>query len=144
MAYSGKYVPHNLKKYKGNSSKIVFRSSWELKMCKHLDYSKRVIQWNSEEIVIPYFYDLDQKMHRYFTDFWVKYKSTSGIKEMIIEVKPFKETLPPKKQKRKTKRYLTEVQTYIKNQNKWNAAEKYAKRYDMEFRIFSEKELGIK
>ena len=144
MAYSGKYQPHNPKKYKGDTSKIIWRSTWELKLCKHLDFSNKVMQWSSEEIIIPYYYPLDQKNHRYFVDFWVKYRSSSGIKEMIIEVKPFKETIPPKKGKRKGKRYLMEVQTFIKNQAKWSAAEKYAKRHGMEFKKFTEKELGIK
>lgn len=144
MAYSGKYYPHNPKKYKGNLKKIVWRSSWELKMMKHLDFADKVIQWNSEEIVIPYFFPLDQKNHRYFMDFWVRYKSSKGTKEMIIEVKPQKERVAPKKQRKKTKRYLTEVETYIKNRSKWDAAEKWAKQHKMEFKIFSEKELGIK
>lgn len=144
MAYSGKYQPHNPQKYKGDISKIIWRSTWELKLCKHLDLSDKVLKWSSEEIVIPYYYPLDQKNHRYFVDFWVRYKSTSGIKEMLIEVKPYKETIAPKKQRKKTKRYLTEVQTYIKNKSKWGAAEKYAKKHNMEFKKFTEKELGIK
>ena len=56
MAYSGKYIPHNPKKYKGNASKIIWRSTWELKLCKHLDLSDKVLLWSSEEIVIPYFF----------------------------------------------------------------------------------------
>lgn len=144
MAYSGKYRPHNPKKYNGDINKIIWRSTWELKLCKHLDFSEKVIKWSSEEIVIPYFFPIDQKNHRYFMDFWVRYKSSKGIKEILIEVKPHKETLAPVKQKKKTKRYLTEVHTYIKNKSKWDAAEKWAKKRNMEFKIFSEKELGIK
>jgi hypothetical protein len=37
-----------------------------------LDRHKDVTKWNSEEVVIPYRSPLDNKIHRYFTDFFVE------------------------------------------------------------------------
>lgn len=77
-------------------------------------------------------------------DIYIKYKTPEGIKEQIIEIKPAIYTRPPKKQKRKTKRYIKDVETWIINEAKWNAAEKWAQKRNMKFKIFTERELGIK
>lgn len=109
-----------------------------------LDMSRGVLAWNSEEVVIPYFYELDQKWHRYFMDVWYKARKHDGsIIERLVEIKPKVQTQPPKPQKRQTKRYINEVLTWQKNKAKWNAAHKYAKERGMTFHLFTEKELGI-
>lgn len=144
MAYSGKYQPKNPKKYKGDTSKIIWRSTYELKMFRYCDFTDNVISWSSEEIIIPYISPLDKRVHRYFMDIYIKYKTPEGIKEQIIEIKPAIYTRPPKKQKRKTKRYIKDVETWIINEAKWNAAEKWAQKRNMKFKIFTERELGIK
>ena len=136
----GKFRPRNPKKYNGDHTKIVFRSSWELQLFIKLDTSTNVLAWSSEEVVIPYFYECDQKWHRYFMDVWVRINPVKGeIFERLIEVKPNAKRFPPKVQKRKTKRYLTEVAEYIKNQNKWKAASKYCRERGMTFHILTEK-----
>ena len=69
-----------------------------------------------------------------------------GEKEYLIEIKPKKETTPPKSRK-KTKRYLNEVMTYIKNTSKWEAAEEYCADRGLIFQIWTEetlKGMGIK
>jgi 4-hydroxyphenylpyruvate dioxygenase-like putative hemolysin len=60
----------------------------------------------------------------------------------MIEVKPEKETKPPV-QKRKTKRYIQESVTYIINQSKWKAATEFCKDHGWEFKVVTEKDLGI-
>lgn len=110
---------------------------------KYFDESSDVKYWSSEEIIIPYFYEADKKYHRYFPDFKVTWKNG---KTSLIEVKPKKETAPPTGNRR-TKRYITEAYTYVKNQNKWKAADKYAKDNGYNFLIWTEVELesmGIK
>lgn len=110
---------------------------------KYFDESSDVKHWSSEEIIIPYFYEADKKYHRYFPDFKVTWKNG---KTSLIEVKPKKETVPPTGNRR-TKRYITEAYTYVKNQNKWKAANKYAKDNGYDFLIWTEVELesmGIK
>ena len=64
----------------------------------------------------------------------------------IIEVKPKKQTIPPKLKSngtKPTKRYLTEVMTYGINSAKWKAAKDYCSDRKWEFLIFTEKELGL-
>ena len=101
-----------------------------------------ILEWGSEEIIIPYKSPLDKKVHRYFPDFFIKYKNSSGkIIREIIEVKPKRHLSPPKEPKRKTKRYLGEVNTYIINQAKFKAAEEFCKDRKLGFRILTEEHL---
>ena len=142
MAYSGKYYPKNPKKYKGDINNIVWRSTWELKLLKFLDESDSVLEYGSEEIVIPYYSPVDGKPHRYFVDFYVEARAIDGsVKKMLLEVKPAAQTQPPKSPKRRTKRYISEVMTYGVNEAKWKAAKEFCDEKGWEFRIITEAEL---
>lgn len=144
-AYKGYFKPKNSKKYKGNPTNIIYRSSWELKLMMRLDEDPNIISWGSEEIVIPYRSPLDNKIHRYFVDFIVTKINKQGIKEtVLIEVKPAKQTKPPKVQKNITRKYITEVKTWGVNEAKWKAAKEYCDDRKWKFYIFTEKELGVK
>jgi hypothetical protein len=143
--YKGRFSPQNPKKYKGDPTNIVYRSLWERKFMKHLDENTSIIEWSSEEIQIPYISPLDNRRHRYFPDFYVKARKPDGtLKEMIVEIKPKKETKEPTKKKRITKQYITEVTTWGKNQAKWKAAEEYCADRGWQFMIMTEDHLGIK
>ena len=145
MAYKGRYNPVNPKKYKGNSQNIIYRSLWERKFMVYCDTNDKVLEWGSEEIIIPYISPWDGKVHRYFPDFYIKVKQSSGdLKKFIIEVKPKKQTRPPKPVVRKTKRWINEVRTFGINEAKWKHATKWCKDNDMEFKILTEEELGIR
>ena len=145
MAYKGKYRPTNPKKYKGDPTNIIYRSLWERKFMCYCDLNDNILEWGSEEFFIPYRSPLDNRVHRYFRDFYIKYiKSNGSICRSIIEVKPDKQTRPPKKPKRQTKGYLYEVTQYVTNEAKWDAAKEFCKDRLWEFRIFTEKELGVK
>ena len=145
MAYKGRYNPVNPKKYKGNPQNIIYRSLWERKFMVYCDNSDNILEWGSEEIIIPYISPWDSKVHRYFQDFYIKVKQSSGnIKKFIIEVKPKKQTRPPKPVERKTKRWIKEVRTFGINEAKWKHATKWCKDNDMEFKILTEEELGIR
>ncbi len=142
--YKGYFNAKYPQKYKGDVQKIIYRSSYELKLMTYLDRNPNVIQWASEEFFVPYKSPIDGKVHRYFPDFWVKKKNTQGIVEtVVIEVKPKTQTIPPTPKKQITKRYLYEVQTWGINQAKWEAANKYCTNKDWKFIIMTEKELGI-
>ena len=144
MSYKGKFKPKNRKKYNGNASDIIYRSLWELKFMNYCDNNNKIVKWSSEEIVIPYRCPTDNKIHRYFPDFYIKYKDVKGkLHEKVIEVKPSRQVKEPKVQKRRTKKYLAEVFTYAKNMAKWEAAEGFCKDRRWEFQILTEKELGI-
>lgn len=141
----GVFRPKNPTKYRGDSSNIIYRSGWELQLMFRLDRHPDVLQWASEELVIPYRSPIDGKVHRYFPDFWVKKRTKDGqIVIDVIEIKPAKETQPPTKRKRITPRYLYEVKTWGTNNAKWEAAYKYCKERGWNFHIMTEKELGIK
>ena len=144
MSYKGKFRPKNHKKYKGDFREVIYRSSWELKFMQYCDTNKSIVKWSSEEIVIPYRSTFDNRIHRYFPDFYVKYKDVRGnFQEKVIEIKPAKQVKEPKMQKRRTKKYVSEVFTYATNQAKWQAAEDFCKDRKWKFQILTEKELGI-
>jgi hypothetical protein len=137
MAYSGRYKVINVNKYHGDPTNVVYRSLWEKYCFIWCDTNPKVKSWSSEEIVIPYYYDADKKYHRYFPDL----KIVLEDKTLLVEIKPDKETKPPEGQ-RKTKRYITEGLTYIKNMNKWKAAEDFCKDRKWEFQIWTEDTLA--
>jgi hypothetical protein len=142
MSYKGKYQPKNTKKYVGNPSNIIYRSLWERKFMIYCDTNENILEWGSEELVIPYRSPVDGKIHRYFPDFYIKVKEPDGnIKKYLIEIKPHKQTIPPKKPQRQTKGYIYEAYEYAKNQSKWEAAKEYCKDRQWEFKVITEKEL---
>lgn len=145
MSYSGKFRPSNHLKYKGDTSNIVYRSLWELKFMNYCDKNENILEWGSEELWIPYVSPKDNRVHRYFPDFYIKYKNRHGnIQKSLIEIKPLKQTKKPNMNpKRKTKGWLNEIVTYGVNQAKWKAAEEFCEDRLWDFKILTEKELGI-
>ena len=144
MAYTGKFTPKNPQKYVGDYTKITYRSSWEARVMTWLDKEPNVISWASEELAIPYISPVDGKRHRYFPDFIVKVKNKDGkVSTMMIEIKPQKQSVEPTKRSRVTKQYITEVMTYGINQAKWKAAQEYCLDKGWQFKVLTEKELGL-
>lgn len=144
MSYKGKYTIKYPDKYIGDPKSIVYRSLWERQCFKWCESNPRVRGWNSEEIVIPYMSDVDGRLHRYYVDLLIVMENDEVF---LVEIKPKKQTQPPKKPKRKTKKYAKEVATYITNTNKWGAAQKFAEQKEWKFQIWTEetlKNLGIK
>ena len=139
MRYQGKYRASNPKKYKGDHNNIIYRSSWEYKFMKWCDMTPSIQEWGSEEIIIPYISPVDGKRHRYFPDFYVKIQN----RKYLVEVKPLRQTMEPKTQKRVTKKYVNEVVTWSVNKAKWKAATEFYKDQNWEFKIITEKELKI-
>ena len=145
MSYKGKYKPSYPKKSKGDHTNIVYRSLWERKFMVYCDKNENILEWGSEEVVVPYHSPIDNRYHRYFPDFYIKVRESNGkIKKMIIEIKPFKQCVEPKVQKKKTKGYIYEVMEYAKNQAKWEAAKEWCLDRGYEFKVLTENELGIK
>ena len=146
MSYNGKYRPKHPKKYKGDPTNIVYRSLWERKFMNYCDLTESVSEWQSEEFWIPYRSPIDNRTHRYFPDFYIKYKDSSGKRRSVgIEVKPKSQTkMPPQNPKKRTKSWAYSVRTYAVNQAKWKAAREFCKDRNIEFKIMTEHELGIK
>jgi len=144
MYHKRKYKPIYPEKYEGDPTSIIMRSSWETRFALWCDRNPAIVKWSSEETVIPYRCHTDNRLHRYFVDFRIKLKQTDGtIKTYIVEIKPHAQTKPPEYPGKKTRRFITESMTFIKNQSKWKAAEEWCKDRGYEFKIITEKELGI-
>ncbi len=144
MAYSGLFKPKHPEKYVGDPTNIVYRSSWEVKVMSWLDNNDSIITWASEELFIPYISPVDNRWHRYFPDFLVKYRTKDNkLSTMMLEVKPKKQTAQPDPQKRKTKQFINEVKTWGVNQAKWKAANEYCLDRGWEFKLITEDHLGL-
>lgn len=144
LTYKGSFMPRNVAKYKGNIRAVYFRSLWERQVFRWCDENPDVLEWSSEEHVIPYRCKTDGRIHRYFVDLYVKFKNQQSY---LIEIKPKSQTIQPKPQSRKTKKYITEVLTYVKNQSKWEAATEFCLERGYKFQVWTEvdlKNLGIK
>ena len=142
MAYKGKYRIKNLQKYVGDPTNVTYRSLWERKFMKYCEENPNIIQWSSEEIMIPYRSPIDKKIHRYFPDFWIKIQGNDKkIECVIIEIKPKIQTVPPLKKSKTTKKFISEVYTYGVNEAKWTAAKEYCADRNWKFEIITEDHL---
>ena len=146
MSYKGRYTPINPKKYKGNPSRIVYRSLWERKFMIYCDTNNSILEWGSEEVIIPYLSPWDGRVHRYFPDFYIKVREhNKTTKKYIIEIKPKKQCKPPvATPKRKTKKWFGEVKTWGINEAKWKYATKWCENNGMEFKVLNEDHLNIR
>ena len=142
--HKGYYKPRNPDKYNGDPSNIIYRSSWERMCMVYFDNNPNVLQWGSEEVIVPYRSPIDGRLHRYYPDFLIKVLTSKGDTDTIlIEVKPYSQTQPPIVRSRKTKKYINEVATYGINSSKWHFAKEYCKDRGWKFQIITENELGL-
>lgn len=140
----GYFKPKNTSKYKGNPTNIIFRSGWELKTFMKLDHDPDIIQWSSEEIIIPYISPLDNKTHRYYPDIFFQRKDGS---KYLVEIKPEYQQVAPlvemTKKGKPTQQSLKQVMEFAKNQRKWQAARAWCKQRGIKFEIWGETALGL-
>lgn len=132
---SGYYSPKYPDKYRGDLKKIIYRSSYERRMCQFCDFTDSVIEWSSEPIAIMYTSMYDNRRHKYWVDFWVK---LNNGKEFIVEVKPSMKLKKPRKTKRNIKSFNEAAKEYLVNYSKFQAASQFAKASGMEFIIADE------
>ena len=144
----GYYTPKNPTKYVGDITKIVYRSSWELKFNQFLDNNPNILKWGSEPFPIPYIKVTDNKIHNYFPDYYIMIQQKSGaVVEELIEVKPASQTRPSRSRNQKNKLY-EDIQ-YAINTSKWQSAVKWCEDVykrtgrKITFRIVTEKELFV-
>ena len=144
MSYKGKYKPSYPQKYKGDPTNVIYRSLWERKFMVYCDKNENILEWSSEEIALPYKSPLDNRIHRYFPDFYIKVKEGNQIQKYLVEIKPKRQVSEPKVPKRKTKGYIYEVKEYVKNQAKWKSAQEFCEDRQWKFKIMTEDDLGIR
>ena len=143
MSYKGIFKPSYPKKYIGDAKNIVYRSLWERKLMRWCDTNEKVLKWASEEIAIKYFNPVKKRRARYFPDFYVEYiDKNNKRRKMLVEVKPSKETQPPK-YKKKTKNSMIAEALYTQNVAKWEAAKEFCQDQGWEFKIMTEHDLGV-
>ena len=144
MSYKGIFKPSFSQKYIGDSKNIIYRSLWELKFMNYCDKNENVLKWSSEEIWIPYVSPIDNRVHKYFPDFFIKYKDVNeNIKESLVEIKPKRQVAGPKAVKRVTQKQMYEIKEFAKNQAKWKAAEEFCADRRWQFQILTEDNLGV-
>lgn len=131
----GIYKPINPQKYAGKRDPR-YRSSWELSFMRFCDNNDYVLQWVSESISIPYRHPLTGKMTMYVPDFLITYcNKRNEMKAELIEIKPRKQSVIEGKMK-DHERAVVAV-----NYAKWAAAQKWAARNGMTFRVITEDQL---
>lgn len=109
---------------------------------QYCDLTESVLKWSSEEIIVPYISPLDDKVHRYFVDFWIKTLSPEGTEEcMLIEIKPKKRTVKPNTTGKMTRTKVNEMREWIINSSKWEAAKKFCDVRGWKFKILTENEI---
>jgi len=132
----GQFIPRNPQKYLGDPSKIRYMSSWEQRFHQFLDSNENILAWGSEEIAIPYLKPTDGKVHKYYPDYFIRYKNKRNeIVEEIVEIKP-KNQITLKRNAR-----LFAKITYAINAAKWIQAKEWCKQHNVAFRILTEEEL---
>ena len=142
MPFRAKFLPRFPEKYVGDVNNIFARSSWEVTVMKFFDSRPDIIKWGSEEVVIPYLSPADNKIHRYFPDFFIEYRNADGeIKREIVEVKPHHESEAIAAKSQRSKDAL------LINVAKWKSASIYCETRGMTFRVITEKSIyhqGVK
>ncbi len=154
---SGPYELKNPEKYVGQKTPI-YKSSYEWRMMYWCDMNKNVLKWSYEPFPIEYIFQVpssspewmknlvDFKKHRYYIDFYAKIKDNNGvIQDFMLEIKPFNQTQMPKEPKKKSqktlKKFFGSMQEFIKNSNKWAAAETALTKRGIKFLVLTEQDL---
>jgi hypothetical protein len=137
----GVYKPLNRAKCT-NSGNIIYRSFLERKFMIWCDKNANVIEWGSENVIVPYVSPIDNAVHRYIVDMYVKVRERDKICKYLIEIKPYKQTIQPTiTKKKKESTIIHEHATWVVNNAKWEAAKGFANKYGMKFIIITDKDL---
>jgi hypothetical protein len=75
----GLFKPKNPRKYKGDPTEIMYRSSWERRFMNYCDLKDSITEWSSETTVVPYVFQGDGRKHRYFIDFRITVQEKEGL-----------------------------------------------------------------
>ena len=131
--HQGIIDPHKMTKY-FNSCKdepIIYRSGLEYQFIMFCENNPKVKKWASEPIAINYFSRLDNKECNYYPDYVIETTQGSHI---IVEIKPYDQTIKPGSE---DSAWLKEA--WVKNTDKWNAANEFAHKHNAKFIIITEK-----
>ena len=110
---------------------IIYRSGLELQFIQFCENNPKIKYWASEPLPIKYYYRLDKKEHDYYPDYVIE--TYDGTK-IIVEIKPYNQTIKPSAL---DSAWLKEA--WIKNCDKWKAANEFAHEHNAKFIIITEK-----
>ncbi len=137
----GIYEVRNKEKYIGHKNPR-YLSSYELEVWRWCDMSPAVQRWGAECVIVPYTSQVKGRQSRYIVDLYVEFKDRDGIiHKQLIEIKPYAQTQKPVKGRKRKATFIQESLTFQNNQEKWEAATKYAKERGWVFRILTEKQI---
>ena len=142
----GIFTPKNKTKCL-NKTLPVFRSGLESQLMVILDSNPNVVKWSSESIVLPYFKKTENRMARYFVDFYFAIKIGEQVREYIVETKPSNQTVLKEYSSRaKPSTVAYAAIEFSNNQCKWEAAKKWCqeqtkKGRKIDFLIITEKNI---
>lgn len=122
-----------------NRTQLIAKSNLEYLAMRYLDSNPIIKKWGYESKFIYYYDRLNNRRRRYFIDFIAIAQLNEHVsKELWIEIKPYKETIPPK-----NKKDFQGQRIYMTNKAKWDAATVLAKQNGAEFKILTENELKL-
>lgn len=131
----GYFEPKNPAKYIGTKP-IRYRSAWELAFMNVCDNHPNIMQWASESIKIPYVNPFTGKATVYIPDFLVIYIDKYGKRHgEVVEIKPSRQTTLERARTRNDKFAVA------LNMVKWKAAQAWASRNGLTFRVMTEEHL---
>jgi hypothetical protein len=143
----GLFTPKNPKKYHGDLSKLKFKSWYERCAFQTCDQTPQILLWAYEpsDVTIPYYSKLEQKHRTYHPDLLIRQiNNKQELETLLIEIKPYSQTIPPKKGRRKKpETFMQETLDYNVNLNKWESAHEFAKKNNIRFVVVTEYELGL-
>ena len=128
----GYFTPKHPFKYAGDLSKIIYRSSWELRFLRYCDETIKITRYAIEPVCIPYVSPIDKKVHKYNIDFYIEQlMADMTTKKWLIEIKPLRQILPPKPPKQQSiksmQNYISTIKKCVVNMAKFKTADTFAK-----------------
>lgn len=146
LKYPNKFIkPHDdhMKSFNESANAILAKSGLEMRAFQFCDNSSKVEKFSLEPFAINYIKPTDNKVHRYFPDLLIHFKTGDTF---LVEVKSYGETVPPKRPKAITQKsekyYKRALTTYAINQAKWKAAKKFCTEKGIKFIFLTERQLG--
>lgn len=131
----GIFEVKNPQKYVGKG-KPRYRSGWEWTFMQFCDNNDSILQWASESVAIPYRNPITGKMTQYIPDFLVQYRTKNNtVVTELIEIKPKKQSVIESKASQRDKAIVAV------NYAKWDAAQKWARRNGLVFRVITEDDI---
>jgi hypothetical protein len=143
----GRYIVNNPHKYIGTKHPI-FKSNWEQNVFSFLDNNQHVVKWGYECYTVSYHNPVLGKTSIYYPDIFVHIKYPTGEqKYFLVEIKPYKYTIPPSPPKIKNvkavTRFRAEQKMYAVNVAKWEAAQAWCRKHHVQWLLLTEKNCGF-